>query len=502
MSVLMPDNLRYIKRNQLEQEQYILANYYQDLIRSYGIDVTYIRRNTSFETSGINSDLIYGHKENPTFDLSANMITFMEVDSSVLAINSLGLIGQDELTFYFSINDFGVCFSPDIGQFAEYEITPISGYLPYNTNNISLNFTSPVIDGKVTYNLNGETSGNNIFVSPVLSSLSSPSYTILSNPYINSSFSSTITGGYACPNIYLSFNKGLYKGCNRTFYSLSGTVLYHDLYLAIKSTNKIMPNVGDLVRIDFPGNEQLEEYEINEVLTRKPTSNEGINPLLGKYIWKCKATRRISSYENIINSDIQNENSTEDFMDIVKKESHNKNSPFKLINDYSQTNNDEIYGGYESSDILADDPDRYVQTAAVSGSSILQNFNNNTSLLSDGLDLYFKKNNEYINLTNNQPISSYSENTFPSTVLDIMYLKVSDGNIYFCNEYNMNKVTDFSYINKKEHYSFDFVLNNVNKKYNLNNSSFYIFKNDKYAIFSNGTNLIAINYNGEEYIIA
>lgn len=40
-----------------------------------------------------------------------------------------------------------------------------------------------------------------------------------------------------------------------------------------------------------------EEYEIMQVFDRVLTNNNGINPLLGKYIFQCSATRRTPSHE-------------------------------------------------------------------------------------------------------------------------------------------------------------------------------------------------------------
>ena len=507
MSTIMPDTLRYIKRSQLEQEQKIMANYYQDIIRSYGIDVVYIKLNDTFKTSGINSDTIYGHNSNATYNLSANMLTYMEVDSSVLAINSLGLVPQDELTFYFSINDFAASFANDVSQYAQYPITTLSGYLPYTNTVIAGNFTSNVINGSFSYNTSGQTSGQNIHIIPTNTSV--PSYSLLTNPYIHTSFSSTISGGYVSPNLFLSFNKGYYKGGNRLFYTLSGYILYSDFELALKHSTKIKPNVGDIVRIDFPGNEQLEEYELTEVLSRRPTSNEGVNPLLGKYIWRCKATRRISSHENIINdSELQNETATEDLMDIIKKTQHDRINVHKEIYNYSNTNNDDVYGGYDAASGLIKDPDIYTNTDYNLSNSVIQDFKNNTSLLTDGYDLYFQNGATYTNITNNVSGNSYNEFNFPISVQDMMYLKIDNGNIYFTNSttsangYILNKITNFSDIIKKGQYSIDYIIKNVNNKYKLNNNtSFYIFKSDRFAIFSNGTNLIAVNNINEEYII-
>lgn len=430
MSTIMPNNLRYIKRTQLAEEQRLMANYYQDLIRSYGIDVLYIKRDNDFATSGINSDTIYGQQTNSTFSTCANMITYMEVDSSILALNGLGLTPQDELTFYFSMNDFAATFANNFSQYSEYKITPLSGYVSYYATSITKDFESEVNNGTFTYAfVSGVTSGTNIHIS--LSAEPVPNYQIAINPYLHTSFTSTISGGYSNTNLYLTYNKAYFNGYPRTFYSVSGYVLYSDLDLAIKHATKIHPNVGDVVRIDFPGNEQLEEYEITEVYSRRPTSNDGVNPLLGKYIWKCKALRRVPSHETIVNTEIQSENATEDLMDIITKTQHDQAGVYKEINDYSAINNDLVYGGYGTSDQLVLDPDRYTMTEELSTSSIIQSFNNGTALLTDGYDLYFYNSSAYINITNNLSGNNYTTETFPTCVANSMYLKIKDNNIYF-----------------------------------------------------------------------
>ena len=503
MSTIMPNNLRYIQRTQLAEEQRLMAGYYQGIIRSYGIDVLYIKRDNDYATSGINSDTIYGQQTNATFSLSTNMITYMEVDNSILAINGLGLVPTDEVTFYFSLNDFAAAFANNLSQYCEYPIEPTSGYLPYTTTNISKCYESEIMNGSFSYTIpSGVTNGTNINVP--LTGESIPTYLYLTNPYLHTSFASTVSGGYASSNLYLTFNKGMYGGYNRTFYSTSGYVLYSDLQLALKHITKIHPSVGDVVRIDFPGNEQLEEYELTEVFSRRPT-NEGVNPLLGKYVWKCKAMRRVPSYEQIENTTVQSENATEDLMDVIKKTQHNNITVYTNINDYAATGIDAVYGGYTAADQLVLDPDRFIDTDVLSGTSLLQAFNNGTSLLTDGYDLYFQSGTIYTNITNNIPGNSYNTVSFPVNTDKIMYLKIKNGNIYFTSSDNLSstQITNFTNnTSNKAQYSFDYIIQDVNKVQGPANSSIYIFKSDRFALISNGTNLIAINPNGENYVVA
>lgn len=54
----------------------------------------------------------------------------------------------------------------------------------------------------------------------------------------------------------------------------------------------IHPSVGDVIEIDFPDERCREKYEITECYDKQLTQ-DGISPLLHKYIWKCKARRHV-----------------------------------------------------------------------------------------------------------------------------------------------------------------------------------------------------------------
>ena len=58
----------------------------------------------------------------------------------------------------------------------------------------------------------------------------------------------------------------------------------------------IQPNVGDFFRLQFKKRSQ--DYEITNIVDRTITP-DGINPLLGKYVWKCNAVRRIEDNETM-----------------------------------------------------------------------------------------------------------------------------------------------------------------------------------------------------------
>lgn len=77
---------------------------------------------------------------------------------------------------------------------------------------------------------------------------------------------------------------------------LHGSVLFYDLDMLGKYAELIHPMVGDVVEIDFPDEKSREKYEITDCFDRQ-ISQDGINPLLHKYIWKCKARRYVNAGE-------------------------------------------------------------------------------------------------------------------------------------------------------------------------------------------------------------
>ena len=77
-----------------------------------------------------------------------------------------------------------------------------------------------------------------------------------------------------------------------------GSVLFYDIDKIGKYVDLIRPAVGDIIAIDFPDDKNREKYEITDCYDKQLTQ-DGINPLLHKYIWKCKARRYINSHEDL-----------------------------------------------------------------------------------------------------------------------------------------------------------------------------------------------------------
>ena len=83
----------------------------------------------------------------------------------------------------------------------------------------------------------------------------------------------------------------------------------------------IHPDVGDIVTIDFPNDQSRQQFEITECFD-KNLASDGINPLMHKYVWKCKAKRYVNSGEDFPEKNEANERWKEgiDFLDDADEE--------------------------------------------------------------------------------------------------------------------------------------------------------------------------------------
>ena len=87
---------------------------------------------------------------------------------------------------------------------------------------------------------------------------------------------------------------------------LHGSILFYDLNKIGKYLDLIHPEVGDIITIDFPDENNREQYEITDCYDKQLT-NDGISPLLHNYIWKCKARRYVNGMNEISEENEANE---------------------------------------------------------------------------------------------------------------------------------------------------------------------------------------------------
>ena len=125
---------------------------------------------------------------------------------------------------------------------------------------------------------------------------------------------------------------------------IHGGVLFYNLFKIGKYLDKIHPEAGDLIVIDFPDEANAERYQITDCFD-KSLQTDGISPLLHKYIWKCKARRYINSFDMKPNEADARMLEKQRFEQVVEEEIT------KNVSNY-EDKEDAAYGGYDGT--LAD----------------------------------------------------------------------------------------------------------------------------------------------------
>lgn len=220
---------------------------------------------------------------------------------------------------------------------------------------------------------------------------------------------------------------------------LHGAVLFRDLEKIGKYMDMIHPDVGDIVTIDFPDGQSRQQFEITECFD-KNLANDGINPLLHKYVWKCKAKRYVNSGENFPEKNEANERWKEaiDFLDYSDEEVG------KRIGKYDEYHSDKIYGGYERPDEPYDkervDLVERPKTEFVDDGSYIEIlcFADGSRLLTDGWGLFFVSKRDGTEVCTKIVLDERQEPGVGTLVpTGIQYLKATDDALFFNNFDNL-----------------------------------------------------------------
>ena len=411
MSVIQAQQpeIRYLKRQNLEQEARIVGNYFRDLIRSYGVDCTYYKLDTSeFENyKGIidQNTLLkhaYGYDIDPDYSMSAHMLTYMEVQQDIFQLNKFGGNHDADVNFYFDSVDFACALASKAGQYKEYKIkeTEIECEVPeykyhyeLSTDNQGKEISVAVPDlkeivlesgEKISVDVNQGTwpydlglgYNENYFCEMLSGKLRArldgyeldKEQTIVCDPYEHTDFNVKFAANsdlckslkrkiehddYLETALFLTYkvskiqvyNDDLDPTRNKYKYILTGkihgNVLFYDLNGLEKYATMLHPNVGDIVTIDFPDETSREQYEITDCFDKQLTQ-DGISPLLHKYIWKCQAKRYVNSYE-----DMESNEANDRLQEKLDYDDHVKREIQKKIEFYPE-NEDKVYGGYSA----------------------------------------------------------------------------------------------------------------------------------------------------------
>lgn len=517
--------IRYIKRQNLEQEQRLVGNYYRDLIRAYGVDCTYWKMNMEdfLDFRGVidqNVRLLnaYGYDLTPKYDISASMITYTEVETDIFQLQKWGINPNTTVTFYFDSLDFACALATKCGQLKEYKIQEQDIYCEV-----------PEIDGATSANqfpyelkLNGDQqfykcsmlSGRfQAIISGYDPNDLEKEYEIVCDPYEHTQF-----------NVSFSVNKDLYRSMKRSIESddyletllflkykiskiptkkknryfltgkLHGSILFYDLDMLGKYAEKIHPMVGDVVEIDFPDEFNREKYEITDCFDRQLTQ-DGINPLLGKYIWKCKARRYVNSYEEDAPS---SQSEADDRLEEIRDFHQTINDKVADDVSYHPNGEDAAYGGYDGihDRYEKDEPkpnhDKY--DFIDDGSAIdIHRFACGSKLVTDGYVLLFiDVNGDAYQITTNQLDLPHRHALVEQKV---KWLKASDQCVAFINiEGESTKIAvDYEATNGEIELCLDDLnaksVDTTGKETNKDLDNFFKFKGTKSYIWATKNNL-------------
>lgn len=517
MSTFRPQELRYAKLDSVEEERAYLNTVYQELIRHYGFDATYYRRDTDYASPDESEMMVYGYKSDPRYSKKTNIRTLVRYNDYTFLLNGEGFVPSDKIQMYFGINEFAASFVDDIGAFRNFVVEETSGYAIERCGRISVPFSSEVYSGTLSVEIRP---GSVVKATPdyevVASSI--PCYSVAYNPYVYKSLSTDYRHGYFASNINVDYDST--RG-QKVWYRVYGDVLYSDFFGNERVLSEVHPNPGDIVEIDFHTSDVArEQYEITEVVSRKPIDSDGISPLVGRYVYLCNAVRRIAQ-----NEELAPEDRSADARDRLMDYSQRRSKAIDATYDHSSptaTVESNVYGGYSKAVAFHEDDSEYRrlhgriedifdygqyrgdwETESLTGEYDLCEFSDGTRLMTDGINLFWGESLSSAEALTDIPISSTSmSSTGVTSVPDAMYIRVEGGQVRFttCDMFAHRDLTHFEHplvdSFPSSEYLDGFGYRDIGYR---SNEGYYIFKNSRVALNSfGGGHLVAFADNGDE----
>lgn len=532
MSVKQSDynEIRYFKRKALEEESRIRNNGYRDQIRQFGVDCVYYKLDETFVNSFkgiIDKNTIlkraYGYELNPDYSMSAEMITYPEAQQDIFLMNKFGYNPNGEIDFYFHKIDFACALATKCGQLKEYKIDeePFICEVPALNDEDAFPYQVEVSGVQPQYHC-GILSGNFralIYPYELSNDISSNEYTIVCDPYEHTSFNIQFpvnndlyrslkyeieNDDYLETLIYLTYRIHKIKEDQDNYkYVLSGythgSVLFYDINKLGKYLDLIRPAVGDIIELDFPDDQNHEKYEITDCYDKELTQ-DGISPLLHKYVWKCKARRYINSYE-----DTAPQSEADDRIEEIHK--YNQVIDAKVTEEISMYDvisgdikEDDVYGGMgnviHEYDSQKPEPGRVAYDFVDDGTAIdLIRFAVGSRLITDGYDLLFMDNSGIFYQVTKSLIPLPEEHSCMFEQ-NLRWLKASDSQIVFVNVAGESFALVIDQ-NATQH-QLELCLNalyekslDVGRPLNENDQNFYKFKGTRTYLWSDGEHLYA-----------
>ena len=530
MAVIQSDieELRFIRRQNLNEEAKVMGNYYRDLIRQFGIDCTYYKLDTStfneFKTTIDRNAILkraYGVEQNPDYTMSADMVTYVTVDQDVFALNKIGLVPQVDVEFVFDSNDFACALATKLGQYREYKIEDteivcevpspeeVSDESPYELQlGYNDTYKCKMLQGRFQALLGNYELGKEYTITclpyehtqfKVQFPVNDELYWSLKHKIESDDFLETLLRlTFKVDRVVTRKLQHDHVECKYVLSGkLHGSILFFDIDSIGKYVEKIHPSVGDIVEIDFPDRNNREKYEITECIDKQLTP-DGINPLMHKYVWKCKAKRYINSHEDLapeLNEADKRIQERQDYDAMVQEE------VAKNISLYPD-NEDDVYGGmdgvikeYDKQRPEEQEDKRQKYECLDENSAIvIMKFACGSKLVTDGYELIFvdKQKNAYIVAKSEIPPNA-GEVVFES---GLRWLKSTESQIVFVNiEGQSTVLAKDSYVPEGE---LQICLNDLHtttlddfKELNHANENFIKFKDSRSLIWATEDHLYA-----------
>lgn len=328
----------------------VLRKQYEQVIRMFGADLIYFRKfNTFFlDDEQNNANLTYGQDTTAEYYCSGQVRAFLDISTYNWLFNAVGYETQEQINIYIGIYDFRQRFLTMVGKTKseQFEV-PVTGNMKFNEYSGIIDV--PEFYAKVQGTFNDDLSIVNAYPEAIERPLQSDSFQSINYRTNIAPISGVLTGQLIQDDCIPFKVSGL----------LHGKLTYHSLENIQNSPNwQIAPQVGDY--FNFKIGDIEEQYEITQVFDRVLLNSNGINPLLGKYIFQCAAVRRTPSFEDFVDKnkeytpgqDVLEElvedtkNFKQDNPEYYKNSNKKSNRLAKQVYDYDKDNSDKVYGGY------------------------------------------------------------------------------------------------------------------------------------------------------------
>lgn len=391
------NKLRFAHQQQLSGGQLLQANLFKEYIDVYGIEAIYFKsdafdRKWKFVENGgrlepklrndkellkPDSERIYRDPIELTYVSAAMIPLHFEMNADAFILNTYGINPNQEATVTFTINEFNLAFpTPRTEKICKIDKKfIIKNYK--NNKKIHIDDKTKKIVFRFNFNLSGfEVSGSLDNDAIEIETFFITEDNRYFKPNENYKVAGFYTAEYDKLNVYkdstvLSANLIEIEDTNLSGH-IFGEIHYNCLSDFKNFLARVTPIVGDYIRLPFFDDNE-EEWEITNVVDRN-IMDDGINPLLTKYVWQCDVVRRTYSEESIhtdlsgkilkdsldnefnlssiVEKPHENAMNREIIDDKLQKQEDISNNIFdyndNYINNINKRNLDRIYGRFDS----------------------------------------------------------------------------------------------------------------------------------------------------------